>query len=315
MVEVVVEGVGTRDGTVSADGVGQHALVHGGAGDLQGAVTGGAAGIEEDAGVVGVPGLGPELTFGVQDGMGVAVEDVGGYVSGPEVLEDPCHGQGGFHDVDHDFDAGLVTDSAGHLHGGNGVGGGGAVGGEAHLDAEDDVAVFLDAADGLFFPGETKVFHVRYRQDRSDDAAHGGEVDEGQDPSVDLVNDVAPEATEVYPAGGAGIDAGGDAGSGANDVWVYVPGVQSEGLGAVDINKARGHQVAGGVDNPGGAFGGEVRGHGGYEVVLEGNVCNGIERLGGVYYPAALKEQVISEGHNAYLRQRNRWVGFKAWSE
>ena len=102
---------------VGADGVGGESLLQGGAGDLHVAVDARVSQVHDDAPVNSGLHFGAYLHVAVEHVLRVAVEGVGGDVSGAQELQHVGQRDGGAADVNHQAGAGLIGHGAGSAHG------------------------------------------------------------------------------------------------------------------------------------------------------------------------------------------------------
>lgn len=284
--EGAVHGAGME---VGRDGIGEEAVFDGAGGIAEDEAAAAMADVELDAAFACVEEVGVEFAVFVDVGNGAA-EHVGGDVAGAEVFVDEfVVGALGeeIAEVDHDRDIGF---GAGGNGGVNGFPIGGLVVGG--FDADDDILVF-----GGEFGDGVGVEVVLFGG--VGDHAEAGDVEHGEDAGAGAVDDGGAEDFEVAPAGGAGIDHGGDAG--AEGEGIGLDGVIA-GPGAgiaggeedvdVEVDEAGGDEEAGDVDGFPGAGGGDGGFDGGNPAGADSDVEAAVAVVAGVDEAAAAEEEV-----------------------
>ena len=251
------------------------------------------ADIEQDSAFDGASDFGEDAAGGVEDAAVAAVETVGDEVARLQHGEDLRERGEGAADVDHEGEAGGVGGFTGKGEGAEVVFAG-DVAGEADFDAEDDVAVLFDGAEGEFGVGVADI------EEFAPGVVVGvsglsnyGDIEEGIHAGFYLAHDVLAEAGKGVGAGGTGVDDGGGAFGDAVGV-----GRDAEGSDAVvDMNvhvyEAGGDDFVAGVEDAAGFGGGDVGGEAGNLAGADGNVGFSGEVLGGVDDAAAADEEVV----------------------
>ena len=144
------------------------------------------------------------------------------------------------------------------------------------LDSHDPVPVAGSGIDGQCDVGAAEVVELGVVAEYE---AGRGDVQQGVEPGVGAVDDVAAEGGEGPRARGASVDGGRDAAAEVAGVGLdAVGGASPEGVD-VQVDQPGCDDQAGCVDDLGGAAA-VYRGlHGGHEPVLQGDVADGVQAL------------------------------------
>src|SRR5712675_1427884 len=160
-----------------------------------------------------------------------------------------------------------------------------------HLDADDEVAVGLGHGDGVDRIHQPELFtlsdHDPMREAEDAGVRH---MQIGENADLAQLDHVLAEAREVTRAGAAGIDRRGDAGGSAE-----LLGVDAErGAAPIDvgvqIDQARGDDVARYVAHLGRRIGPELVSDHNYLAAGKGYIGYGVQLLRGVDHPAAAQD-------------------------
>ena len=284
------------DREVRADAVREQTLVDDAAADLEAEVHPPVGGVEPDAPVGGLAGLGHQLAVGVEHAAGVGGEVVRQDVALVEERQERAdHRRGvallGVADVDHQLGAALPRRplrQPGHLH--------------AHdLERGRDHAGLDPADEALVLVGDLQRV-VQVDAALRDDIGQGrkprlADVQEGNHLGVAARDDVPGEAAEGGRPRAAGVDDGGDPGVHAAEIGVdAVPGEALEDVG-VKVDQARGDDLPGHRDRPrrlgAGDVGGDARDH----AVLHGDVEDPVEPRGRIHHGPTLEHEIM-HGHS-----------------
>ena len=260
---------------VGADAVGQHALVQDFVGDIKGEVHASVGSIQPYSTFVGFFSLGNQLAVIVQHSAGVAGEVVGDNVSlvqdgqqftdhiGVVALE-------GVSNVHHQGHASLNRRPFGHLR---------------HLHAHDLQSrghhPRFNAGNHAFGVGDGLNRLVQIDALRTEDVWVSGQtgpadVQKNYNLSGGVGDNVFRETLEGVTARTSRIDHSGYAGADAANVRVNsVVGNTGVDVG-VNVDYARGYNLAFDFNNPFGLFSGDVYGNLGDFAVLDGNVADGV---------------------------------------
>ncbi len=158
-----------------------------------------------------------------------------------------------------------------------------------HLDADQEVLV-LRQRHGAGF--DLRIVDIVEFGDRERGQAVVGDVDEGIDPRPRLRHDVATQRREIVDAGIARRDHGG----GALELHQFVGGNADRRAVGVDmamqIDEARGHELASGIDGLQGAGGRNLRLDRLDHAPADADIALALERLAGIEHVAALDHQI-----------------------
>ncbi len=171
--------------------------------------------------------------------------------------------------------------------------GAGGVQADAHLDADDEVAIGLGHADGVDRIHQPHLLALADHDPlREAEDAGMRDMQIGQNADLARLDHMLAEAREIARPGAAGVDRRGDAGGAAE-----LLGVDAErGAAPIDvgvqIDQAGGDDVARHVAHIGSRIGLEPVSDHDHFAGGEGNIRHGVELLGGVDHPAAAQDQI-----------------------
>ena len=285
-----------RDVDIGADGIGEQALVHGGLDHLNVAVDTGVGHVHDDSPVGGGAHFGTNLAGVVQDVLGQAIESVGGYVAGTEVLQHVGQGYGRAADVNHEADTGFGGGLLGPSHGFVGVPAGYCVVMHPHLDTKYEAGILLDSLHRLPHVDDAHVMEgaAKHAVGRQPDRADVQECDET---GAVRRKDVVAHGAVVEESSATGINAGSYPATQTGPVSVDCGAAGAVVEVAVEVDESGSHQLAGYINGLGRAGRVDALGDGGDLAVLEGDVSRlVVDALGRVQQVAADERQVVDCG-------------------
>ena len=149
---------------------------------------------------------------------------------------------------------------------------------DAYFDAYAGFGPGVDDIGGAFGIG---VFDVGHFSDGAIGKTDAADVDKGENLGAGGGGDEVAEGEEIGPAGAASVNDGGDAGSETEGIGLNAPGGRAGKDVGMDIDPAGGEDFASKVQGFSGGIG-DGFGEGGNGGILNGDIADGVEVLGGI---------------------------------
>src|SRR5918994_2015562 len=247
------------------------------------------ANVQDQAARLQLPDVGVHLAVVVDDFHVAAGEAVGEDVAWTQVGGDLVEGRWADADVGHQGEADAVGELPRFGEGGDADAAGGA-GVDACLDAEDQVAVGIDDFRRQVDVPVVGVGELPTRRDEAD----RGEVEQGVGAAAGAVHDVLAEAGEGVGAGAADVEPGRHAAPSSDWVGLDAPVGDAPVDVSVEVDEARRHDMATGVDGLPRPGAGERWFDGGNPAVADADVEPPDEAAAGVDDLAAADDDVVA---------------------
>ena len=297
----LVEGgsIDTKLVDIRRDRIGIKAVRQHGARHLEGEGALAVADVEQDAALAGGQHRGLDAALRVAGRVGEGAEAMGEDVAGAQLLDHLLIGGRRVVEMAHQRHADLLGHLQRHVEGGYALIPGG-IAPDAHLDADDQVAVG---------GGDLRAFRRRHQADVLALAHHNGlreavdagerDMQIGEDTGIRSLDHMLAEAEPVARAGAAGVDGCRHARGACELVRIDAERRAAPIDMRVHVDQARRHDIAGDIAHFGAGIRLQIRLAGGHFAARERDIHDAVDLLGRIDDMAAFEDEIVGHGCEA----------------